>query len=331
MRWKRRRLRYRAFRKRHEISPVRDRTNQISKTDVIAFSTMRNEMLRLPYFLDHHRRLGIRHFLIVDNQSDDGTAAYLAEQPDVSLWTSAHSYKASRFGVDWLTWLMLKYGHGRWCLTVDADELLIYPHWPDRPLDQLTAWLDQNGIQAFGALMLDIYPKGPTDQARYKAGQNPTEVLSWFDADGYTSTRQKPLMNLWQQGGARARVFFADTPRLAPTLNKLPLVKWNRRFVYVNSTHSMMPPRMNLAYDGVGGSTLSGVLLHTKFLYSIADRSAEEQVRKEHFYDSSLYDPYYDRLKESPDLWCPDSVRYEGWEQLVRLGLMSAGDWPDQI
>ena len=52
--------------------------------------------------LDHHRKLGVRHFLIVDNASTDGTAQLL-DQPDISLWTTSASYKASRFGMDWLT------------------------------------------------------------------------------------------------------------------------------------------------------------------------------------------------------------------------------------
>ena len=54
-----------------------------------------------------------------------------------------------------------------------------------------------------------------------------------------------PMRNLWLQGGTRDRVFFADRPECAPTLNKLPLVSWRRRYVYVNSTHSMLPPRLN--------------------------------------------------------------------------------------
>ena len=34
----------------------------------------RDEMLRLPDYLRHHRAIGIRHFLIVDNGSTDRTA-----------------------------------------------------------------------------------------------------------------------------------------------------------------------------------------------------------------------------------------------------------------
>ncbi len=100
LRWKRRRLLFRSLRKRRQIAPVINRTAQIAPGDILAFSTIRNEMARLPHFLDHYRALGVGQFLIVDNASDDGTADYLAAQPDVSLWTAPDSYKLSRFGMD---------------------------------------------------------------------------------------------------------------------------------------------------------------------------------------------------------------------------------------
>ena len=327
LRWKRRRLLARAFRKRRQLTSVQDRTNQISPNAILCFSTVRNEAIRLPYFLEHHRKLGVDHFLFVDNQSSDGTADYLSRQPDVSLWTTPDSYRLSRFGVDWLTVLQVRHGHGRWCLTLDADEILIYPFHDTRPLPALTEWLDRRGIASFGALMLDMYPKGPLGQQPYAPGGDPTLALQWFDAGNYMIQKKNDLENLWIQGGPRARLFFADTPRRAPTMGKVPLVKWNRRYVYVSSTHSLLPRRLNHVYNEAGGEWASGVLLHTKFLNTIAAKSAEEKQRREHFANSDLYEGYYDSLMNDPDLWCSTSSRYTGWRQLEALGLMSRGTW----
>ena len=91
---RRKRLLWRALRKRREVVAVSRKTSSIGAEQVLAFATMRNDMQRLPFFLAHYRRLGVGHFLIVDNSSDDGTDAFLAAQPDVSLWSSAASYKA---------------------------------------------------------------------------------------------------------------------------------------------------------------------------------------------------------------------------------------------
>jgi glycosyltransferase involved in cell wall biosynthesis len=327
LRWKRRRLLFRALRKRRQLDPVRDLTSLIKPDDILVFSTVRNEALRLPFFLAHYRALGVGHFLIVDNDSDDGTQEYLAAQPDVSVWHSGHSYKLSRFGVDWLTLLQIRFGHGHWCLTVDADEILIYPHHDTRPMQALTEWLDAHGRQSFGTMMLDMYPKGKLDAECYEAGADPFERLCWFDGGNYVMQKKRDLHNLWIQGGVRARKFFAERPERAPTLGKTPLVKWNRRFAYVSSAHSILPRRLNLVYDDQGGERLSGILLHTKFLDVVVARSAEEKHRAEHFANSALYDDYYDSLQTAPDLWCEQSHRLTGWRQLEAMGLMSRGNW----
>ncbi|MGC8201199.1 glycosyltransferase family 2 protein [Aliiroseovarius sp. PTFE2010] len=284
-------------------------------------------MLRLPYFLQHHRNLGVQHFLFVDNGSDDATTEFLAAQPDVSLWTTGASYRLSRFGMDWLTWLQVRYGDGHWCLTLDADELFIYPHHDTRSIRALAAQLDRIGARSFGTMMLDLYPKGRLDQQVYQPGDDPTDILEWFDSGNYIVQRQEPAGNLWIQGGPRARVFFADNPRRAPTLNKTPLVKWSRRYAYVSSTHSMLPPRLNRVYDTSGGERISGILLHTKFLHTAVARSREEKSRRQHFGNPADFDAYYDHVAAAPDLWTEHSSRLLGWRQLEAMGLMSRGGW----
>ncbi|MGH1446589.1 MAG: glycosyltransferase family 2 protein [Cognatishimia sp.] len=327
MRLKRRRLLWRSLRSRKQLAVVADRTSNIAHTSVLAVTTLRNEMMRLPFFLEFYRNLGVDHFLIVDNGSDDGSDTYLAAQEDVSLWQTEQSYHGSRFGVDWMTYLQMRYAHNHWCLTVDADELLVYSGDDHCDLKGLTALLDQQGLIAFGALMLDLYPKGALGQQDYKPGDDPRDILDWFDAGPFRSQRQYPLGNLWVQGGVRERMFFADAPQRSPTLNKLPLVKWNRRFAYVNSSHSILPPKINFAYNGPGGITPSGALLHTKFLPEIVSKSETEKQRKEHFNVPEDFDGYYDGIIKSPQLWSVSSIQYEDPSQLVQLGLISSEDW----
>lgn len=327
LRTRRRALLARALRRRRQLVRVADRTGTIRPNDILCFLCVRNEALRLPFMLDHHRKLGVAQFLVVDNGSTDGTRDLLLARPDVSLWETRSSYKASRFGMDWLTWLMLRHGHGHWCLTLDADEILVYPHWQTRSLQALTDWLDRQGRQSMGALTIDLYPQARVSDARHSAGDDPLTTLRWFDSGNYQVQVQPKMRNLWIQGGARARAFFADQPRKAPTLNKIPLVRWHWRYAYVNSTHALLPPQLNEVYATDGGMLTSGALLHTKFLPGIIDRAAEEKVRGEHFADGAQYASYYDRLTADPVLHHAASTRYTGWRQLEALGLMSRGGW----
>lgn len=327
LRLQRKRWRFRAFRKRRELSAVKNRTKQISRSDILLFVTLRNEVVRLPYFLDYYRGLGVNHFLIVDNGSDDGSRELLRDQDDVSLWTTEKSYKRSRFGVDWLNWLQMRYGHGHWTLTVDVDEFFVYPFCDTRPLSALCDWLDASSIRSFGALLLDMYPKGPIDAEPYTQGQNPFDILGWFDSGNYQIRKNKRYGNLWIQGGPRARTFFADRPERSPALNKIPLVKWHRNYAYVSSTHMLLPRGLNQVYDEWGGEKASGCLLHAKFLNTFVEKSHEELLRKQHFANSHEYKAYAQGLAQGPDLWCKWSEKYINWRQLEILGLMSKGNW----
>lgn len=327
LRLQRRRWRVRAFRKRRELKPLRNRTKQIKQGDILLFCTQRNEHVRLPYFLKYYRDLGVNHFFFVDNDSNDGAAEYLAEQEDVSIWHTRDSYKRSRFGVDWINWLMMRYAHGHWCLTVDPDEFFLFPFCDTRPIRALTDWLDASSIKSFSAMLLDMYPKGRIDAETYLPGQNPLDYACWFDAGNYTLEKNKRFGNLWIQGGPRARVFFPDEPEKAPALNKIPLVKWDRRYAYVSSTHSLLPRGLNLVYDEWGGEKASGILLHTKFLNTFSEKAREELERKQHYSASVEYLAYAERLADNPELWCKWSEKYINWRQLEILGLMSKGNW----
>lgn len=327
LRLQRKRWRIRALRKRRELTAVNNQTAKITPKDILVFSTLRNERVRLPYFLRYYRNMGVEHFLIVDNGSDDGSVEYLRQQEDVSLWTTSHSYKRARFGVDWLNWLQRKYAHGHWCLVVDPDEFLVYPFCDTRPLRALTDWLDASSIRSFGAMLVDMYPKGPLDAQPYREGQDPFEIASWFDSGNYMIQKNKKFGNLWIQGGPRTRAFFSEKPERSPALNKIPLVKWDKHFTFVSSTHMLLPRGLNLVYDEWGGEKASGCLLHAKFLDTFGAKAEEELKRGQHYANSHEYKAYEAQIKQDPDLWCKWSEKYINWRQLEILGLMSKGNW----
>jgi len=317
----------RARRKARDLKPVADRTKALGPRSLLLFATLRNEAPRLPWFLKYYRDLGVEHFLIVDNGSDDGSGAYLAAQPDVSVWRTEASYKAARFGMDWMNALLRRHAHGRWALVVDVDEFFLYPFCDTRPLRALTDWLDDAGLRSFGTLLLDMYPKGPVNEHPCVPGQNPLEVAPWFDSANYSITRNDRYRNLWIQGGPRARGFFSDQPKAAPALNKVPLVKWDRGYTYVSSTHMLLPRGLNLVYDTLGGEKASGCLLHAKFLATLGDKAAEELARGEHYAGGREYAAYAATLEDRTDLWNKWSERFINWRQLEIMGLMSKGNW----
>lgn len=309
------------------LRPVADRTARIGRNDILLVATVRNERTRLPFFLDYYRRLGIGHALIVDNGSDDGSGDWLAAQPDVSLWSTASSYRDAGYGIDWLNHLLHRHAPGHWVLVADADEFFVYPHMDTRPLRALTDWLTASRRRAFGAMLIDMYSDGPIARNDCPESADPFQVLTHFDSASYIYERNGFYRNLWIRGGPRQRVFFRDRPEAAPALNKIPLVRWNRRCAYVSSTHMLLPRRMNEVYDETGGELTSGALLHAKFLSDFVRKARLEADRAEHFDGGREYRVYRDQLDRGIGLWTPHSTRYEGWRQLEALGLISTGDW----
>ncbi|MEO0363722.1 MAG: glycosyltransferase family 2 protein [Pseudomonadota bacterium] len=309
-----------------DLTPVRDRTGRIRPGDILLFATIRNEASRLPFFLDYYRARGVDRFLIVDNGSTDGSADLL-DAPDVSLWRAEASYRRANFGVHWINALARRYAVGHWILCVDPDEFFVYPHCDTRDVRVLTEHLDAGRRKSMGAILLDLYGSGPIRETRCAPGEDPVEAAPWFDPANYFFRRNDRYRNLWIQGGPRLRAFFADRPAQAPALNKIPLVKWRSGACYVSSTHSLLPRGYNLTYDEWEGEKLTGALLHAKFLSTAAEKAEEELTRREHFAGGREYEAYAEAMRGNASLWTEHSVRYEGWRQLERLGLIARGGW----
>lgn len=328
LRIERKKLKLRAYRRgRRDLTVVQNRTGQITKSDIILVSTLRNERKRLPFFLDYYRKLGIQHFMIVDNGSEDGSREYLEKQTDASIWTTKASYKRAGFGIHWMNYLLRKYAVGHWTLTVDVDEFFVYPHCDTRSLDALTDWLDASSVRSIGTMLLDTYPKGKIADAKYKDGEDPVKVAPYFDSGNYAFSMNAKYKNLWIQGGPRQRVFFSEKPSYGPALNKIPLVKWGRANMFVSSTHVILPRSTNVVYATDGSQFISGCLLHTKFIDSFTKLVSDTELRAQHYAGGREY-KYYDKLTENEtSLYTKESVKYENWKQLEQLGLMSSGGW----
>ena len=134
-------------------------SNDIScnDSDIILFCCIRNELLRLPYFIKYHRKLGVDRFIFVDNASSDGSVDYLLSLNNVHVFYTDQSYADSRCGVDWLNELLNRYGTDHWVLTLDADELFVYPKCESINLHHLSRYLEAEKSQAVLTFMLDMY------------------------------------------------------------------------------------------------------------------------------------------------------------------------------
>ena len=285
--------------------------------EVRAFLLVRNERLRLPWLLSHYRALGVDRFLVLDNGSDDGTREWLlAQGPDTHLFHTAASFAESGAGMRWTNQLLDRHGSGAWCLTVDADEALVYPSCETAGLKSLTAYLDRCGVEAMAAPMLDLYAAETLERVAYTAGTSLIEAFPWFDATGYVRRDSNDFPFFRLHGGCRARVFH-EHAAAGPVLQKVPLIRWRPEIKYTSSKHTAFPCRL---------ADVSGVLLHFKYLPEFAAQVRAEVARGQHFMGAKEYRAYQRRLDEGGELTLmgPPSCRYRDSAQLVALGLMQA-------
>jgi hypothetical protein len=295
------------------------RSDRLAGDEIICVCCVRNEDLRLPYFVDYYRRIGVNRFFFVDNLSDDGTTDFLLRQPDAHVYLAAGSYAASRCGISWINEVLGRHASGHWALTIDADELLVYPSCEDLGLGDLVRYLDRSGAGCLQTFMLDMYGAGPIRQTAYRRGADFLEASGYFDTDSYVEHDRRGLP---RRGGPRHRLFWQgrDNPKPSPFLEKFPLVKWDRDAAYDKSTHILAnrPP-----------ADVTGVLLHFKMFADFREQAEREARRGEHWDGAHQYQTYWSVLEANPDLTAfhAGSMRYGGSRQLERLGFMQRGDW----
>jgi hypothetical protein len=309
-----------------KLQPVQDLTHLIKPGARLLMTMGRDENSRIPYFLDYYRKLGVDHFLIVDNQSEIPMAEILAGEPDVSLWYTDEAYAEARFGVDWMNALLGKYAVGHWTLTVDLDEFFVFPFMGPRSYGELLSFLDDSEKPSFYTILVDMYPEGSIASAHVPAGESPLAHAPYFDRTGYYSIRGGHK-DIYVRGGPRLRAFNSNNYELAPTVQKYPLIKWHQRFTYYLSTHVAYPAMLNHVHKKHHEPT--GALLHFKFVSSFQEKIDYAIKHKNHYENSAEYEKYLQKLKASENftLFSPVSVKYESPESLIQANLMTAGCW----
>lgn len=278
----------------------------VDLTELRLFMVVRNGALRLPYLLEYYRQRGVDRFFVVDNGSSDGTGELLRKMERTHVFQTTDTYQASDCGILWAEYLMDLYCRGQWSVIVDEDELLVYPGWEDISLKTLTRDLDAQGATALPSLLLDMYSDRPLIEIGYVPGQGFLEACPFFEV-GHRRMRDD---GAWE-GGVRHRVFGAWN-----ILRKHNLVK--------HVAGSTIGGGMHMVHGAVL-SDMSGVTLHFKYFQDFPESARLEAEREEHWNDAWQYKRYAQRMQEVPDLnlFCDESIRFEGSQQLIELGLMT--------
>jgi hypothetical protein len=232
--------------------------------EVVAICVVRDGEPYVRSFLDHHFALGVKHVVLLLNDSTDGTAVIAATYPNVTLLRTRRSY--AQYENLMKRYLAQRFSMNRWSLCVDIDELFDYPQSGDVPLCAILAYLDNQEYTAVVAQMLDMFADGPLASVRSQPEDRLRDVYPFYDTSAvrktdyiYSRLTNHQVKMHW--GGIRAQAFGTNNG-----LSKACLVK--------------VAPDMELFVDWhhVMGATVAdftAVLLHYPFVETFAAKVAE--------------------------------------------------------
>jgi hypothetical protein len=278
-----------------DLNRIDSRPIPDNRDEIRVFLLVWNDMLRLESTLKHYRQLGVHRFFVVDSGSTDGTLDYLAAAPDVH----AFSATGDGDGIGRLNALLDAFGSRHWALTVDADELFIYPHYEQLELPLLCRYLNYVGSQAVPCVSLDMYAASPIGDAVHPPGAPLLNTCRYFDAAPYRMDRTDTCPYFDIHGGVRERVFPPTSPDQSAVLNRVPLVRWQTGMRYLRGTGNITPVQI---------SSIMAALLRFEFLSDFPERAPSGATLSK---------------SSSANLYCSNSVQFESSAQLVELGLMA--------
>lgn len=282
--------------------------------DLPLVCVVRNAAPYMRSFLRYYRKMGVTRFIVVDDQSDDGTTEILSSAPDVDLFSSNVRYAQADRGRAWRDALFNLYGRGRWYLSVDADEFFVFPRMEQRDIHSFIEELEQNGIRRCLAPMIDMYPGGLLRDGVFvdDGTKYPFEVSSHFDGNGYTAKPEK--FGVAVRGGPRLRLFGRSM-----RLSKFPLMWVDKKTDYRRgSIHGPGPCFRNFL-------PATGALLHYRFSSLSVGEFKRIASEKSHAGGAEHYRAIVENERFSDDLSLvyEGSVHYTGPASLVERGFMA--------
>lgn len=277
----------------------------------ILVCVVRNELVRMQKLLLHYRKLGIFQFVVIDNDSSDGTLEYCLQQSDVAVFSVKEKFSSPRH-VAWINQVLSYYGYERWYLVVDSDELLDYVGSESYSVGHLLKWAEKNEIYRLRALQVEMYNKLPLFSEN--GDEIDWESMCYFDCDSYES--QNVPRCPWIVGGPRKRVL--NTYSL---LTKFPLFYLRRNDLNI-SMHYLYP------YEDNFKSPCFLVLKHYEFI-NVNDYKKMNRIISQNLFasDSREYKEMAVNLNSSVKFYHENSVRYNTSNDLLKISEVAVVKW----
>lgn len=258
-------------------------SRQIDKStdQIILICVFRNFSNFIDQWFEHYAKIGIKNFVLINNNSDDDSIAKIktyTKKLNIDLLSISEKFECYK-SCGWIQQIMEKYGTNRWYLIVDSDELFVYKNRL-RDIDSFIKWLENKKKTAVKSLTIDLYSNKPFNK------QLDFNDFIYADKTGYKTENR--IYGQRYYGGMRERIF-----NIRPSLQKIPLIYYTGKELIVNN-HFYFP------YDINKKSSLLGYLKHYKFCSLDFNHYMNLASENVHWNNSSEYKTYLSVLKNNP-------------------------------
>nr|WP_170951247.1 sulfotransferase [Synechococcus sp. UW106] len=217
-----------------ELARIDNREMQVDANKIRLATVIKNELWRLPWFLDYYRSIGIDEFIFVDNDSNDGSLDYLLQQPDVLVFHTKTPYKIGRSGVVWLNHIFSLFDRG-WNIYVDVDEALVFHDIEIHGIRGLTSYMDRHGHDVAAGQMIDMFKVDSSESTKF--GNGAEDFIASYPLFDKTYVRW-PVIDFpyfRAVGGIRQAVGVGEIS------TKTPVMKAGRNIKLLLSSHTVTP------------------------------------------------------------------------------------------
>jgi hypothetical protein len=279
----------------------------------------------IPSFLEHHRKLGVKHFFFLDNGSKDNSMHQLQTEGDVTIYSTKARYATNENILK--TWLVRRHCPKSWCLHLDIDELFVHPLFERMTLAKLLQYLNGRGFNAVVTQMIDMYRREPVFETRDKMDLrqavqgNIRAAYQYFDTSCITDApycfADIPNKRIkFRHGGTRKRLYGTNVG-----LTKVSLFKMGRKMnIFVQWHHVSRNARV---------ADISCALLHYPYTYDFFDKvRASASERRYGYLVNDEYDKYLTAINKGRQIspFIQSSVKMNSDEDLIKHGVIHVSE-----
>lgn len=280
---------------------------------------VKNDLTKMQLFFEHYRKLGVHQFIVINNESNDGTFEFVKQQSDTRIYTVTEAFQTQKKEA-WIEKVIAVTGYNRWYVVIDSDELIDFVGSEEHSLETMIRIMYSKGYKRLWGLLLDMYSKEPLFSIDCSYEKIP-EKFCYFDNESY-SLNLKNDINAKREndeiiGGPRYRVF-----SLLNTQSKQAIFYFEKDNLYRNCHY--LYPLINW-----GDVPCCFVLRHYKFLKN-DEYSYRLRVKDRNFYNDSIeYNKYFEKLSEGNQIsfYYEKSNKYENSSSLLKLPFIEKIQW----